>query len=93
MKLELACAGRRDFVRARFVALRSMIARDGAELALRSSPRSATTALVARVQRPRLPAPEIDAETQKKIISAFATLKTVSICDLKQTSATIALVI
>ena len=63
-----------DFVRARFVALRSMIARDGAELALAVFTEEREDGTPSSLEYVRGYLPEIDAETQTKIISAFATL-------------------
>ncbi len=63
-----------DFVRARFVALRSMIARDGAELALAVFTEERADGAPSSLEYVRGYLPEIDAETQTKIISAFATL-------------------
>ena len=62
-----------DCVRARFCALRSMINRDGLELALAIFTEEHDDR-PSSIEYVRGYLPEIDAETQKKIISAFATL-------------------
>lgn len=63
-----------DYVRAHFCALRSMINRDGAELALAIFAEKSEDGRPSPLEYVRGYLPEIDAETQKKIISAFATL-------------------